>query len=336
MARTNPFRPFTPDEDQMALAPDISGNAINGLNETELRRPQHVYWAPNPDDIPHGAMQRWFYTVDPGHPGFAEERARRQQFLDSALPDIAEAPAQRTGQQWAEELDGLKADRIFDKYGVTRFAADWAYEGVTITFERIVVLAFQHDYDAITHAPEPEAGVEVMRQYSRAAYGAKFLAGRLRDLGWDAKPITGPMAGDITLIPPAIEAGLGELGKHGSMINPEFGSSFRLSAVLTDAPIPLNRRASHHVDEFCMNCRICEDACPPDAIYSQKQIVRGEEKWYVDFDKCLPFFNQHQGCAICIAQCPWSRPGVGFNLAAKLDRKMNRAGVKDQADLSDA
>ena len=21
------------------------------------------------------------------------------------------------------------------------------------------------------------------------------------------------------------------------------------------------------------------------------------EKWYVDFDKCLPFFNEHHGCA---------------------------------------
>ena len=52
--------------------------------------------------------------------------------------------------------------------------------------------------------------------------------------------------------------------------------------------------------------------------------VRGVEKWYVDFDKCLPFFNQTRGCAICIAVCPWSRPGVGLNLAAKLARRAER------------
>ena len=60
------------------------------------------------------------------------------------------------------------------------------------------------------------------------------------------------------------------------------------------------------------------------AIASDKQLVRGDVKWYVDFDKCLPFFNEHQGCAVCIAVCPWSRPGVGLNLANKLERRLAR------------
>ncbi|NBT31476.1 MAG: 4Fe-4S dicluster domain-containing protein, partial [Rhodobacteraceae bacterium] len=91
--------------------------------------------------------------------------------------------------------------------------------------------------------------------------------------------------------------------------------------VLTDAPIATTPKQDHGVDGFCQACKICEDACPPFAINSEKKMVRGDEKWYVDFDKCLPFFNEHQGCAICIAVCPWSRPGVGLNLAAKLARR---------------
>ena len=51
-------RPFTPDPAQIALKPAISGNAINGLGETAPRRPRTVYWAPDPDTIAHGAMQR--------------------------------------------------------------------------------------------------------------------------------------------------------------------------------------------------------------------------------------------------------------------------------------
>ncbi len=73
-----------------------------------------------------------------------------------------------------------------------------------------------------------------------------------------------------------------------------------------------------------MNCRVCEYACPPEAIGPVKQMVRGNERWYVDFDRCLPFFNETYGCAICIAVCPWSRPGVGQNLAAKLARRADR------------
>ena len=52
-------------------------------------------------------------------------------------------------------------------------------------------------------------------------------------------------------------------------------------------------------------CARSESACPHEAITSTKQMVRGVEKWYVDFERCLPFFNQTHGCAICIAVCPW-------------------------------
>jgi hypothetical protein len=37
--------------------------------------------------------------------------------------------------------------------------------------------------------------------------------------------------GPFVLIPAAIKAGRGELGKHGSMIHPTFGSNFRLANV---------------------------------------------------------------------------------------------------------
>jgi len=49
--------------------------------------------------------------------------------------------------------------------------------------------------------------------------------------------------------------------------------------------------------------------------------VRDVEKWYVDFDRCLPFFSQTYGCAICIAVYRGLGPGVGLTLAAKLSRR---------------
>lgn len=83
------------------------------------------------------------------------------------------------------------------------------------------------------------------------------------------------------------------------------------------------------VDDFCSRCRVCENACPPEAIAPDKQLVRGVEKWYLNFDRCLPFFNQHHGCAICIAICPWSRPGAGLNLADKMARRRARPASAD-------
>jgi len=69
---------------------------------------------------------------------------------------------------------------------------------------------------------------------------------------------------------------------------------------------------------------VCSDACPPDAIAAHKVLVRGEHRWYVDFDKCLPYFNEAMGCALCLAVCPFSRPGIGPRLVDKLAKWQHR------------
>lgn len=324
MPRENPYRPFAPDPAQLACVPDVSGNAINGHGETDKRRPRMVYWAPNPDDIPHGRLQRWFYSVDPDNDDIKQARQWRAEVTDITLPDVAPRPAQRSPDEWTALLDEFVENGDCDMTGVAMMSEDWVYEDRKVAFDRIIVIGVQHDYEPISTAPKATAGAEVVRQYGRAAATALKMAAWLRDQGWPAAPVTGPMTGSVTLIPPALACGFGELGKHGSIINPEFGASFRLSAVLTDAPFAVTPPRQFGIDEFCAACRICEDACPPDAIFSEKQTVRGVDKWYVDFDKCLPFFNQTHGCAICIAQCPWSRPGVGLNLAEKLARRTKR------------
>jgi epoxyqueuosine reductase len=321
----NRHRPFFPDPEQLALKPAISGNAINGLGEKAPRPPRMVYWAQDPETIAHGAMQRWFYEVDPDNPHLKRAREERARLLATPMPQVSGEAVDRHPEQWNAALAELaEEDGKFDMGGVARMDPAWIYEGQHVSQKNIIVLGFAHDYEQIVTAPEATAGAEVVRQYGRAAAAAKFVAVWLRRQGWDAEPLTGPMTTKVMMIPPAIASGFGELGKHGSLINAEFGSSFRISAVLTDAPFMPTPQRSFEVDSFCTNCRICENACPPEAISPLKQMVRGVEKWYVDFDRCLPFFNQTHGCAICIAVCPWSRPGVGLNLAAKLARRTVR------------
>lgn len=266
-----------------------------------------------------------FYRVDLANLHLAEAREARARLLAEALPPVQGASAQRAPQDWTDALAALAGEAGFDRCGVAAMDPAWVYEGQQVTQSRVVVLGFAHDPAAIATAPAATAGAEVVRQYGRAAAAAKRVAGWLRGQGWDAEPVTGPMTTQLMLIPPAMACGFGELGKHGSLINAEFGSSFRRSAVLTDAPFAPTPARHFGVDDFCHHCRVCEDACPPEAIATDKRLVRGVHKWYVDFDRCLPFFNQTHGCAICIAVCPWSRPGVGLNLAAKLARRAQRA-----------
>ena len=324
MTDRNPHRPFVPDPEMMALRPEITGNEINGLGETDVRRPSMVYWAPDPDDIAFGAVQKWFYQHEPYDAELMAERAHRKAILDAPLPELTSDRAQRTPQDWTAALEQFIEAGDCERVGATALQPDWVFDHHETDFSTVVMLGVQHNYDRLKSAPDQVAGADVTRQYGRAAAAAKKVASWLRTQGWDAEPVTGPMVGKILMIPPALECGFGELGKHGSLINPEFGSAFRLGAVLTDAPFAATPRRSFGVDGFCQSCRVCEDACPPFAITPDKQTVRGEEKWYVDFDKCIPFFAETSGCAICIAVCPWSRPGVGLNLAAKLERRADR------------
>src|SRR5665213_85608 len=105
------------------------------------------------------------------------------------------------------------------------------------------------------------------------------------------------------------------------MIHKRFGASFRLACVLTDVPFAVDHREVFGADDFCTSCQLCVDGCPPGAIGHDKTQVRGEVRWYVDFDKCLPYFNEALSCAICLAVCPFSRPEIGPRLVAKLENR---------------
>ena len=73
-----------------------------------------------------------------------------------------------------------------------------------------------------------------------------------------------------------------------------------------------------------MSCKKCQTDCPPGAISNEKTLVRGVVKWYVDFDKCMPYVTEHKACGICLSTCPWSRPGIAKSLSQKMLRKMAR------------
>lgn len=316
---------WSPNPDLMALMPDMSGNAINGLGEIDPRPPRPVYWSPDPATIPHGDAQLWFYQQN-DHPALNEGRAARRAEEAVPLPPVAGDAVTATPEDWTARVKAHARALGADAVGIARVDPAWAYEGGELPWRFLIVMGIAHDYEELAKAPEIAAGAEVVRQYGRGMKTSKALAGWLREHGHDAACEHGPFVGQMVLIPAAIAAGLGELGKHGSLINRALGANFRLAAVLTNLDLIPDTPDDFGADAFCAACRVCESACPPGAILREKQTVRGEMKWYVDFDRCLPFFNETAGCAICLAVCPFSRPGVGGNLVAKLLRKRERVG----------
>ncbi|MEM7704286.1 MAG: 4Fe-4S dicluster domain-containing protein [Pseudomonadota bacterium] len=320
----NPYRPYSPDPEFLALLGDYRGNPVNGLGETHHRPPAMVWWAPDMEAVSFGRAQLWFYQHEQPDDEMVDLRTRRKEAVESPLPPVAPERISRSPDDWTAELKQFIEAGDCEMTGVARMRPEWVYEHEQNDLPNVVMLGVQHDFEELRHVPELRGGKDVTRQYLRAAKVAKKVAAWIRSQGWQAEAVTGPMVGKILMIPPAIECGFGELGKHGSIINPEFGSAFRLGAVLTDAPFAPTPQREFGIDDFCSRCKVCENACPPIAIKPDKQTVRGTEKWYVDFDECIPFFAETSGCAICIAVCPWSRPDVGFNLVEKLARRAER------------
>jgi len=329
---------YRPSEEQLKLFPEISGNAVNGLGEGAPRRPSPVYWR-DPATLAHGALQAYMVERFNAVPDFAQVYGRPGARGPRRLEPVAETRVEKPPAQWAAELKAFALAHEADLVGIARLDPAWVYQDRKLDAPWVVVLGLVMDHARLATAParadNTASQVEVAEQYNRGARAAKALAGWIRGQGWNAATQSGPWAGDLTLIPPALACGFGELGKHGSIINRDYGSSFRLAGVCTELPLIADAPEAFGADAFCASCRVCAEACPPDAIFEHKQTVRGAAKWYVDFDKCIPYFNDTYGCGICIAVCPWSRPGVAPRLADKLARRRQRLATSEPSPQSE-
>jgi ferredoxin len=327
--RVNSRRPkrgsYRPKAETIALL-KVSGNPINGLGETTPRRPSPFFWHP-PDQHPYGDLQIAARKSSRACPGSTEAFQAAYNY-----PELIPVSKERNCAPADELASHAKAFALAheaDDLGIAPMDPLYVFEGYTINEPWVIVLALAHNYERLKEVPSDETNgvgvVDVADQYARGTRSSYVLANWIRSQGYNANPFPGPLASALLLIPPAIASGLGELGKHGSLISRKFGSGVRLAGVTTDMPLVATTPDRFGADEFCSTCQVCTNACPPDAIAEQKQLVRGIERWYVDFDKCIPFFAEAASCGICIAECPWTRPSVRPKLLATMARRIEKA-----------
>lgn len=315
------------------LKPRIPGNAVNGLGERAFRRPRPVYHFRETPSVKLGFkwVQQVFYTRMINHPAFHQRIEDRRANISRPMGPPAETRVEDTPENWARQVKDFSLAHEADMVGIARVRQEWVYEGFDVKLPWIIMQGVVQDYEKIATAPEHTTNMEVLDQYNRAHRANYALAQWIGERGYTAERYRGFMGTSLAMIPAAIKAGLGVLGKHGSLMHHTHGPNFRLGYVLTDMPLIADAPHESPVDDFCMNCQICARECPTDAISDTKQWVRGVEKWYVDVDKCLPFFNDTFGCNICIAVCPLSRPGLSEPLLHKLARRRERLLHRDDA-----
>ena len=229
------------------------------------------------------------------------------------VADRAQMSAQikETAQMYGASLVGIAA---LDRRWIYSHTRSGRPVNIPPAFQIAVVMAIAMDALAIETSPAYLAASATGVGYSRMAFAASCLAEFIRNLGYRAIP----MGNDTALsIPLAIDAGLGELGRNGLLVTPQFGPCVRLCKVLTDLPLLPDRPATFGVRAACTNCRRCAEACEVGAIavdpapstrVASRSNNPGILRWAVDADKCYCFWIENGACcSTCITACPFTR-----------------------------
>lgn len=107
-------------------------------------------------------------------------------------------------------------------------------------------------------------------------------------------------------------AGLGELGRQGLLITPEYGPNLRLWVIITDFPFETGRPASFGVADYCDTCQRCINECPAKALTGGHRRT-GFYQWPVNQRACFDnWLEKGDPCRKCIEICPYTKePLVG-------------------------
>jgi ferredoxin/uncharacterized membrane protein len=225
----------------------------------------------------------------------------------------------------ADEVGVAKLNPMFVYSHVGRGPEPWGQETEN-NHKFVIAFTVEMDYERVETAPCLPTVLESAEKYLEAAQISVAVARYIRALGYPARAHISDSNYQIMLPPVARDAGLGELGRHGYLISPKFGSRIRLGAVTTDLPLVSDRPISFGVRDFCDKCLKCAVNCPPAAIEKGTTTdVRGAHKWPLEIMKCLHYWRvAGTDCGLCMKVCPFSHPST-------LVHNLVRAGIKRSA-----
>lgn len=224
---------------------------------------------------------------------------------------------------WAKQLGA-------DLVGICKVDPRWAYshrgeihygqweqwgKEIDVPLPRAVVIATEMDHSLVATAPHTPSVVESSRNYARGAYITTILAQWFGAMGYRAVAEHNRHY-DLVLVPLAIDAGLGELGRMGYLIADRFGPRVRLFAVQTDMPLVPDNPVDLGVQRFCEICLKCAVSCPSRSISREKErkVDRGIMRWKLNEETCFDYWGKvGTDCCVCMAVCPFSRPNQGVH-----------------------
>ena len=219
-------------------------------------------------------------------------------------------PAEASNRGPAEQAGDIKVlarELGADMVGIAALKPEFLEIGTETDHDWIIAIAVPELYEKVLGGPDA-VDVETFRVYARCAEIITALAMHIREnigLGARAHHNGGT---EIQAIPALYAAGFGELGKHGSLINSNFGASWRPAFVTTKLRLVADAPVEFGVQDYCVNCRLCTQACPAGAIAPSNHFIEtsGVKRWLVDVDKCYTACRlRPEYCHLCVDVCPY-------------------------------
>lgn len=194
-------------------------------------------------------------------------------------------------------------------------------------YTTVIVMAHEMDYEIMRRTPNVEPETDI--GYSRAAWCASSLATFIAELGYKAIPTVNELG---LSIPMAVDAGLGELGRHGQLITRDFGPRVRISKVFTNLSLVPDSPIDIGVQGFCEKCELCAKHCPSRALMTGERTdkswdqsnAEGIMKWPIKAMKCFDWWVKNgTHCSVCIRVCPWNKPNNLLHKGVRLFAEYN-------------
>lgn len=224
------------------------------------------------------------------------------------------------------------------------------------SLDKVIVIGQAMDRSLNMTAPSALAGAATGLGYSHDVMVLLLISQYIRNIGYTAVPTLNDTA---LAIPYAIKAGLGEYGRHGLVITPEYGTNVRFGKIFTDLPLQPDVPIRFGVEEMCNICRACSTACPSSAIVDgapsdelhNVSNIPGITKWTTDGEACFEYWAKiNSDCSVCVRVCPYTRDYDSFGdrlwarlagsrfrrLALKWDERTGRGERTSPVDWWDA
>ncbi len=173
-----------------------------------------------------------------------------------------------------------------------------------------IVFAVEMDLAMVAAAPRAPVVVETGKQYVEAARISIITANFIRGIGYSARAHVAGSNYQAMLAPLGWRAGLGELGRMGTLITTKYGPRARLGLVTTSLPLKPDKPKILGIQDFCEKCKKCAVNCPAQAIpHGDKKEENGVLKWILNREECYRYWRKvGTDCAMCMYVCPYSKP----------------------------